>query len=58
MFYLLLIAYAQLPLINSRAEVSSGARGLTFGLSFHIHPFVVYASSEGSVESVHLRRLA
>ena len=36
-------------------------RGLNFGLpqksSLHRHPYFVYASSEGSGESVHMRRL-
>ena len=27
-------------------------RGLNFGLSFHLHPYFVYASSDGSGKSV------
>ena len=35
-----------------RVNVSSGARGLTFGLSLLLLPFFVYARSEGSGETV------
>ena len=52
------IAYAQTPQLNAHAEVFSGARGLNFGLSLHLHPYFVYASSEGSGESAQARRLA
>ena len=31
---------------NAIAEVASGARGLNFGLSIHLHPYFVYRSSE------------
>ena len=34
------------------------ARGLNFGLSLHLHPCHVYASSESSGESAYMRRLA
>ena len=57
-FYLPVIAYVHMPIINTRAEVSSDASVLNFGLSFHIHPSFVHASSKGSGESVDLRRLA
>ena len=33
-----------MPLINAHAVVSSKARILNFGLSFHLHPYFVYAS--------------
>ena len=36
------------PPLNAHAVVSSGARGLNFGLSIHPHPYFVYASNEGS----------
>ena len=35
----------------------TGAIGLYFGLRLHLHPYFVYASSEGSDESAHMRRL-
>ena len=41
-----------------KAEVFSRARGVNFALRFHRHLCSVYASSEGSGESAHLRRLA
>ena len=49
-----LIAYAQMPIINDHVDVSSEARCLTFGLSLHLHPHFLYASSEGSGESARL----
>ena len=36
-----LITYAQMPLVNTHADVSSEARGLNFGLSLHLHPYFV-----------------
>ena len=53
-----LMAYAQMPLINAHTDVSSQTRGLIFHLSLHICPYFVYASSEGSNVSVHKRRQA
>ena len=53
-----LIAYAQMLLINAHYVVSSNARGLNFGPRLHLHPYFVYASSEGSGESAHMHRLA
>ena len=50
---LVLIAYAQEPPLNAHAEVSSSARCLNFGLGLHLYPYFMYASSEGSGESVH-----
>ena len=43
--------------LNSHADVYSLARGLKFGLSVHLHHYFVYASCEGSGQSVHLYRL-
>ena len=53
---LLLIAYAQNPHlhVNAHAVVSDWARGLKVGLSLNLHPYFVYASSEGSDASVKL----
>ena len=51
--FFVFIAYALILLINVRADVSSEARGLNVCLSFHLHPYFVYGSSEGSSESVH-----
>ena len=52
------MAYAQTPLMNAHTDVFSGDRGLKFGLSLHLYPYFLYASSEGSGESAHMRRLA
>ena len=43
-----------MPLIKAHAEVSSEARGLNFCLSLHLHPYFMYASSEGSGGSAHM----
>ena len=53
-----LIAHAQRPSSNANADVSSLARVLNFSLSIHLYSYFVYASSEGSGESAHARRLA
>ena len=45
------------PSLSAYADVSSGARGLIFGLSLRLHPYFMYASSEGSSETAHLCRL-
>ena len=42
---------------HPHAYVSSGARGLIFGLSLHLHQYFVYASREGSSEFVHIHTL-
>ena len=55
---LVLIASAQMPLINSHADISSCDTGLTFGPSLCLYPYIVFASKEGSGESAHMRRLA
>ena len=53
----MLSAYAQMPQINVNAELSSEVRCLNFGLILHLHPYFVYASSDDSGASVHMRRL-
>ena len=55
---LVLMAYAQTPLINATADISSWARGLNFGLSLHLHPFFVDSSKEGSDYSALMCKLA
>ena len=54
---LVLIAHAQKPRLNDHADISSGARGLNFGLSLHLHPEFVYASSGYSDEHARKRML-
>ena len=54
---LVLFAYTRTPPLYVHAEISSGARGNKFRLSLHLYPYYVYASNEGSGESVLLRRL-
>ena len=44
--------------IKAYADVSSRVGGLKFSPSLSIHLYVVYASCEGSGESVHKHRLA
>ena len=44
--------------INAHADICGGARGVNFGESLHLYPCLVYASSDGSGEPVHLHRLA
>ena len=53
-----IIANAQKPPWNTHTYVTSWVRYLTFNLGLHLHPYFVYACSEGSGESAHLRRLA
>ena len=43
--------------LNTSSEVSRRSRGLNFGLSLHIHPYVVYTSSYGSVEPAEMQQL-
>ena len=38
---LVLIAYVQIPNLNSHTWVYSKARGLNYGLRFHPHPYFV-----------------
>ena len=40
--------------VNAQAVASGWATGLKVGLSLHLHPYFVYASSEGSGASVKL----
>ena len=56
--FTVLIAYAQIPLINAYTDVPCGNRGLHVGLSLHRHPYFVCACSEGESESAHMRTLA
>ena len=51
---LALIAYTQKPPINAHVDISSRARGLNFGLSLHLHPYFVFAISEGCGEGADL----
>ena len=43
------IVYAQKPLMIVHSDVCSSS----FALSFHLHPWFVYSSSEGSGESAY-----
>ena len=51
---LLVMAYAQMPLISAHSNV----RCLNFGLSLHLHTYFVNVSSKGSGKSVHMHRVA
>ena len=52
------LSHLRKPSIKHHADISSRTRGPNFGTSLHLHPYFVYASSEGSGEYVHMRRLA
>ena len=52
-----LIAGVQSHSLNTHAQLASRARGQKFRLSLQLLPFNVHASSEGSDEPVHMRRL-
>ena len=39
------------------ADVTSRAKGQIFGLSLHLHPYLLYLRSKGSGKSGHLHRL-
>ena len=54
---MVLVAYGQMPLIYAHAGTSTKARGINFGLSLHLHPYIVYTSGKGSGESAHTLRL-
>ena len=41
-------AIAQRPPLNAHADLLSGARGLHFGLSLHLHPYIMYTSSKSA----------
>ena len=43
---LVIIAYAQMSIINVNVDVSSEARGLNFGLRLYLHPYLMYAGRE------------
>ena len=45
-----------MPPINARADVSSRAKRLQFGLSLHLYPYAAYASSI-NVDSGELRTM-
>ena len=49
---LVFILCEQKPPINANADISSKARCFNFGLSLHLHPYFVYASSESSGECI------
>ena len=55
---LVLIAGAQMLLINDHADIFSGARGFNISPSLHLHPCFVSESNEDPGESLHMRRLA
>ena len=55
---LVLITNVQMPLINGHADVHREATGLNVGLIIHFSTYFVYASSECSCDSAHMRRLA
>ena len=52
------IAYALNYTLSAHADISSGYAILNYGFGLHLHPYFVYASSDGSGESAHLRRHA
>ena len=47
----------QLPLIKAHVDVFSDARSRYFGLSFHLHTFIMILNSKGSDESTDMHRL-
>ena len=52
------ITYARMPPLNAHAGVSISTRGLNIDLILYLHPYFDHASSEGSVESAHMRKHA
>ena len=44
--------------VNAHADVSNMVRVLNFALRLHLHPYFMYTSSEGSVETAQLHRLS
>ena len=48
------MAYAQIDSLHTHPQLSSGARGLMFGLAFHLLPYLVYVSNVGSDDQVRL----
>ena len=55
---LVIIAYPQKSTISAYDDVFRGARGINISLSLHLYPYSMFASSECSVGSAHLHRLA
>ena len=55
---LVLNMQVQIPLTNALADTFSKTigDGLNFGLSLHLHPYFLYASSKGYGKSVHMCR--
>ena len=51
---LILIAYAQMLILNVHADVSKEASGLNIDVILHPHLYFVYASSECSGESQYM----
>ena len=47
------ISFAQKFRLNDYTDLSSGARVQNYGLSLHLLPYLVYASSEGSGQHLH-----
>ena len=45
------MAHTKMTPINSHADISSEARGLSFGLSLDLHPFFMYAYSQDADKS-------
>ena len=43
--------------LNAHTESFSGTSDINVGLSPQLHPYFVYARSEGSGETEHMRRL-
>ena len=54
---LVLITYAKQPPLNINLDVSSRARNLIFGQKLPLLPCFVYARSEDSGKTAHMRRL-
>ena len=55
---LVLIAYTQIPHLNSYADVASGTKGFNFCQSLNLRSYNVYWSREGSGESAQFFRIA
>ena len=51
----IIIAPEQMPIINAHAFVLNKARGPKFSISLHLHPSIVYVSSDCSGECVYLQ---
>ena len=51
----MLMTDAQMSLVNTHSGVSSKVGGLNFGLSLHLHPYLMLVSSDGSGKSVYMR---